>query len=114
MKATFFETAHFTANLAHYLSGEEYRQMQFRLMNNPESGAVMPRTGGFRKLRWNDAQRGKGKRGGLRVIYYWLEQDAQIWLFSIYNKDEMDTLTSQQEQLLKQAISAELHNRGLV
>jgi hypothetical protein len=78
-----------------------------------ESGTVMQRTGGFRKLRWQDAQRGKGKRGGLRVIYYWLEQHAQIWMFTLYNKDEMENLTSHQEQQLKQAISIELTKRGL-
>ena len=77
------------------------------LLANPESGDLMPRTGGFRKLRWLDNRRGKGKRGGLRVIYYWLPRDAQFWMFTLYNKDEMENLTNVQEQQLKQAITAE-------
>jgi mRNA-degrading endonuclease RelE of RelBE toxin-antitoxin system len=56
----------------------------------------MPGTGGFRKLRWHDERRGKGKRGGLRVIYYWLINDRQIWMFSIYDKDEVSNLTADQ------------------
>jgi len=58
----------------------------------------MPRTGGFRKLRWADARRGKGKRGGLRVIYYWLLDDGQFWMFAVYDKDELENLTSDQEK----------------
>ncbi len=71
----------------------------------------MPRTGGFRKLRWADDRRGKGKRGGLRVIYYWLESDMQIWMFAIYDKDELENLTPTQEKMLKQAISQEVSCR---
>jgi len=52
----------------------------------------MQRTGGFRKLRWHDERRHKGKRGGLRMIYYWLKQTSQFWMFAIDDKDEMDTL----------------------
>lgn len=73
----------------------------------------MPGTGGFRKLRWADSLRGKGKRSGLRIIYYWLERQAQFWMFAIYAKDEMDNLTRTQERLLKQAITVELKMRGV-
>lgn len=73
----------------------------------------MPGTGGFRKLRWPDSSRNKGRRGGLRIIYYWLERDAQFWMFAIYDKDEMDNLTRTQERLLKQAITVELNMRGV-
>jgi hypothetical protein len=52
-------------------------------MENPEMGDVMPGTGGFRKVRWEDARRGKGKRGGLRVMYYYLAADHQIWFFAL-------------------------------
>ena len=94
MKAVFCETAGFTSNIAQYLSDDEYRQLQSMLLANPQIGDVMPRTGGFRKLRWLDPHRGKGKRGGLRVIYYWLARDAQFWMFTIYNKGEMEDLTN--------------------
>jgi hypothetical protein len=59
------------------------------LAGNPEAGDVMPGTGGFRKLRWADQRRAKGKRGGLRAIYYYLSADAQIWLMTVHDKDEM-------------------------
>jgi hypothetical protein len=113
MKGIFIETTGFTSNLADYLSDEEYRQLQAVLMVNPECGDVMPNTGGFRKLRWQDIRRNKGKRGGLRVIYYWLQQDSRFWMFTLYDKDEMDNLTKAQERLLKQAITNELTKRGI-
>nr|WP_019365248.1 toxin HigB-2 [Pseudomonas luteola] len=111
MKATFFETTSFTASVGNYLTDDEYRKLQKDMLANPECGDVMPRTGGFRKLRWSDARRGKGKRGGLRVIYYWLSEDHQMWLFAIYDKDELENLTAEQEKALKNAITAELDAR---
>ncbi|SER35675.1 hypothetical protein SAMN03159444_03936 [Pseudomonas sp. NFACC02] len=83
------------------------------MLENPVIGDLMPRTGGFRKLRWVDARRGKGKRGGLRVIYYWLAGDGQFWMFSIYDKDELENLTADQERQLKGAIRVELNKRGM-
>lgn len=112
MKAIFFETSIFTATVSHYLTDDEYQQLQQDLLAAPELGDVMPRTGGFRKLRWNDNRRNKGKRGGLRVIYYWLSANGQFWMFSIYDKDELENLTSDQEKQLKSAITAELKKRG--
>ena len=57
--------------------------LQEALLKNPEKGDVMPGTGGFRKLRWRDPRLGKGKRGGLRVIYHYLTADHHIWFFTI-------------------------------
>lgn len=113
MKGLFFETSGFTARLGQYLSDDEYRQLQLALLIQPDCGDVMPGTGGFRKLRWPDSRRSKGKRSGLRIIYYWLERHAQFWMFAIYDKDEMDNLTRTQERLLKQAITIELNMRGV-
>jgi hypothetical protein len=112
MKAVFLETSTFTATVADYLTDDEYRQLQTEMLANPQVGDVMPRTGGFRKLRWADSRRGKGKRGGLRVIYYWLLGDGQFWMFAIYDKDELENLTADQEKALKQAITQELEARG--
>ena len=64
MKLVFLETPLFTRLLDTYLTDESYRELQRTLMENPEVGDVMPGTGGFRKVRWEDARRGKGKRGG--------------------------------------------------
>lgn len=112
MRTIFFETTIFTASVGHYLTDDEYRELQSYLQDNPLAGAVMPRTGGFRKLRWADVRRGKGRRGGLRVLYYWLMNDGQFWMFAIYDKDELEKLTAEQERALKKAIDKELKTRG--
>ncbi len=72
----------------------------------------MAGTGGFRKMRWADARRGKGRRGGLRVIYYYLASDQQIWLMTLYSKDETADLTAAEKKALKAAIENELALRA--
>ena len=111
MRFVFFETPLFSRVLPSYLDDAEFRRLQAALMRDPERGDVMPGTGGFRKLRWRDARRGKGKRGGLRVIYYVLAEDEQVWLFTIYDKGEGKGLTAQQCLSLKRAIHDELSLR---
>lgn len=111
MKLVFFETPLFSRLLADYLSDDAYRELQRTLMENPELGDVMPGTGGFRKVRWQDSRRGKGKRGGLRVIYYYLTADHQIWFFTLYDKDEASDLNTEEKKVLKQAIQKELTAR---
>lgn len=111
MKLVFFETPIFTRLLPDYLDDEAYSELQQTLAPEPEAGDVMPGTGGFRKIRWADPRRGKGKRGGLRIIYYYLTEDHQIWLFTIYDKNEVTDLTARQKGALKQAIQAELKAR---
>jgi len=108
MKLVFFETPLFTRLLIDYLNDESYRAVQRALIENPELGNGMPGTGGFRKVRCEDSRRGKGKRGGLRVIYYSLTADHQIWFFTLYDKDEATDLTSGEKKALKKAIQAEL------
>ena len=58
----------------------------------------MPSTGGFRKMRWADARRGKGRRGGLRIIYYHFKSDHQIWLMTVFDKDEASDSESEGEE----------------
>lgn len=65
----------------------------------------------MRKLRFADKRRSKGKRGGLRVIYYWWDAGLQFWLFTVYDKDEMADLTPAQRKALKTMIKAELAAR---
>jgi hypothetical protein len=110
--AEFIEAPTFTAIVAGYLEDDEYRALQLFLAGDPEAGDVMPGTGGFRKLRWADRRRGKGKRGGLRVIYYHLSADAQIWLMTLYDKDEMADLSAAEKRALKAALDAELARRA--
>jgi hypothetical protein len=64
-----------------------------------------------RKVRLSDPRRGKGKRGGLRLIYYWWQDGTQFWLFTLYDKDEMSDLTSPQRDKLRTMIKAELEAR---
>jgi hypothetical protein len=108
----FIEAPTFTAIVADYLADDQYRALQLFLAGDPEAGDVMPGTGGFRKLRWADRRRGKGKRGGLRVIYYYHSADAQIWLMTLYDKDEMADLNAAEKQALKAALEAELARRA--
>jgi hypothetical protein len=112
MKATFIELPPFERNRQDYLSDESFRDFQRVLMDNPEAGDVIEGTGGLRKVRHADKKRGKGKRGGLRVIYYWWQPGKQFWLFTLYNKDEMDDLTAAQCKILKGFLKQELEARS--
>ncbi len=111
MKYVFFETPAFSRLLPSYLDDAEYGLLQRTLLRTPYRGDVMPGTGGFRKLRWSDVRRQKSRRGGLRVIYYVLDAEDQIWLFTIYDKDEVDDLTVKQCGTLKHAIQEEVRAR---
>jgi len=71
MKALFVELPAFERNRSAYLTDEAFRDLQNAMLKNPEAGDVITGTGGLRKVRHGDATRGKGKRGGLRIIYYW-------------------------------------------
>ena len=111
MKAVFVELPPFERNRSDYLDDNSFLTLQRLLMLNPEAGDVIPGTGGLRKLRFSDERRGKGKRGGLRVIYYWWNSGSQFWLFTVYDKDEMSDLTKAQRQYLKEMIKKELEAR---
>lgn len=81
-------------------------------MAKPDAGDVMQGTGGLRKVRFSDGRRGKGKRGGLRVIYFWWEAGRQFWLFTLYDKNEMDDLSAAQRRMFKALLDDELKNRS--
>lgn len=76
-----------------------------------KSGDVIEGAGGLRKVRHADARRGKGKRGGLRVIYFWWRAGAQFWLFPIYGKDLRDDLSPKERAALKETLKLELAAR---
>lgn len=108
----FIEAPAFTRHVHEYLDDEGYGALQERLAANPTLGDVMPGTGGFRKLRWVDPRRGKGRRGGLRIIYFYFESDQQVWMMTLYGKDEAADLTPSQKKALKAALDAELKARA--
>jgi len=111
MKALFIELPPFERHRQNYLNDENYREFQNVLMNKPDAGDVIEGTGGLRKIRHADKNRGKGKRGGLRVIYFWWTSGKQFWLFTLYNKNEMDDLTATQRKTLKEFLKMELDVR---
>jgi len=99
------ETPIFTRRIQAILSDEEYRLLQIQLINKPDSGKVIRGSGGLRKLRWSAG--GHGKRGGIRVIYYWfVSQDTLLLLFA-YSKSEQDELTPEQLRQLKKVVEGE-------
>jgi hypothetical protein len=110
----FIEAPAFTRHVRDYLTDDDYRELQIKLALNPELGDLISATGGFRKIRWSDARRGKGRRGGLRVIYYYFKSDSQIWLMTIYDKGEAPDLTAKQKATLKHSIDDELSERAAV
>lgn len=86
----FIEATAFTKHVHNYLSDDEYQGLQNYLLQYPEAGRVVPGSGGVRKIRWRMA--GKGKSGGVRVIYYFKKQDDEIWLLTIYSKSEVENI----------------------
>lgn len=113
LKATFVELPAFERLRDSYLSDDEFRGLQQALMAHPDAGNVIPGAGGLRKLRFADRRRGKGARGGLRVIYFHWLAGQQFWLFTLYDKNEATDLSAGQRQILKTVIQAELAARRL-
>jgi hypothetical protein len=111
MKALFVESPALAKYRADYLDDEGFRGLQQSMLKNQKAGDVIEGTGGLRKLRHGDPRRGKGKRGGLRVIYYWWDGGRPFWLFTLCDKDEMDNLNADEKKALKGMLKAELEAR---
>lgn len=103
----FLEASGFTRTVYRYMDEDGLRELQARLAENPVAGDVVPGTGGFRKARVEDPRRGKGRRGGLRVIYYHFDEDDQIWMATVYDKGEAADLSAEQKKAMKAAIGRE-------
>lgn len=99
------ETSVFTRQVKKLLSDEEYRQFQNELVRNPKRGAVIRGSGGLRKIRW--AAKGKGKSGGVRVIYYSATRKDQLLMLFIYPKNERDDLSKAQLNILSAIVKEE-------
>ncbi len=83
---TFIETKLFSSLIRRYLEDDEYAALQQALVAKPDSGDLVRGSGGVRKLRWGVA--GRGKRGGVRVIYYLRSLQGEIWMLTVYAKNE--------------------------
>lgn len=105
MRLTFKETSFFSRQATEFLPDEELNALQWTLMANPDCGDLIRGSGGLRKLRW--AESGRGKRGGLRVIYYWHAPGSVILLLLAYPKNEQENLSPAQLKLLKSIIETE-------
>ncbi len=101
----FIETSKFSKLLSEYLSDDEYRMLQWHLQEKPESGDIVRGSGGVRKVRW--APESKGKRGGVRVIYYWKKSDHEIWMLTIYSKSEQASIPGHILKKIAEAIENE-------
>lgn len=99
------ETHAFTAHILELLSDDEYRLLQAALVARPDAGRLMRGTGGLRKIRW--VAKGCGKRGGIRVIYYWHVPGGRILMLMAYAKTEQDDLTPRQRTMLRKVIETE-------
>jgi len=87
---SFIETKLFTRLVQEYLSDDEYQALQKLLIEQPDAGDVVPRSGGIRKLRWRAP--GRGKRSGYRVIYFARIERGVIWMLTIYPKNVKATI----------------------
>jgi hypothetical protein len=99
---SFVESKLFTRLVGDYLDDDEYSRLQEALAGNPELGAVVPGSGGVRKLRW--AQPGRGKRGGIRVIYYAKAREGVIWMLTIYAKNEEENIPAHVLRRIKEEL----------
>ena len=99
------ETPIFTRQVTEQLTDEEYRLLQVHLLQHPNAGAVIPGSGGLRKFRWH--LRGRGKRGGARIIYYWKAARGRLYLLFLYPKNVRSDLTPAQLRVLRELVSSE-------
>ena len=102
---TLVETPVFTKIAKASLSDEEYLALQVELARNPEAGALIPRGGGVRKLRWGGS--GTGKRGGFRVIYYLAVAAEVVLMLYMYDKSVAGDLTQDEIKALAKVVKEE-------
>ena len=99
---SFIETRLFSRLVTECLTDEEYANLQHALIKDPDAGDLIPGSGGVRKLRWGVA--GRGKRGGIRVIYYARTRQGQIWMLTLYAKNVMENISANVLRKIKEEI----------
>lgn len=100
------ETSIFTRQVTDILDDQEYNLLQLALIQRPDLGDIIPDTNGLRKVRWK--VEGRGKRGGIRVIYYWFVSDDVLYMLYLYPKNVQDDLTPKQKRILSKIVEEEL------
>lgn len=99
------ETSVFTRQVQKLLTDKDYRQLQAALVERPDLGVILVGSGGLRKARW--VMPGRGKRGGVRVIYYWAVKQSRLLMLMIYTKTDQDDLSPEQLRLLRKIVEEE-------
>ena len=99
------ETPLFTRRIQSLISDDDYRLLQSYLVTRPDAGKVIPGSGGLRKVRW--FMSGRGKRGGIRIIYYWVPSGNRLLMLFVYLKHEQEDLSSEQLRMLKKIVEEE-------
>ncbi len=106
MRKIFIESDEFTKWVSHYLTHDDLVALQRILLKDPDSGNVMSGCGGIRKLRIADPSRGRGKRGGARVIYLHIEELDQIHFITVYGKAEQDDISDDDKKVYRKLVEA--------
>jgi len=96
------ETTVFTKLIGQLMDDDHYWELQALMIENPEIGDLIQGSGGLRKIRWKLS--GRGKRGGVRVIYYWAVSVDQIRMLYVYSKSDQGNLTKEQLKVLRQIV----------
>ncbi len=98
----FIETPIFTKLVSELLPDDDQRKIQLALVLRPEAGKIIPDSGGLCKIRWKI--HGSGKRGGLRLIYFWDVPEETIYMLLIYKKTKQEDLTPNQLKTLRNLV----------
>lgn len=101
----FIETSVFTRRIEKHLDDDSYRLLQHTLILRPDIGKLIQRSGGLRKMRWKS--KGRGKSGGVRIIYYWAVSEDTILMLLIYGKNEQANLSPAQLGYLRKIVEEE-------
>ena len=102
---TFYETDIFTEQIVELIDDESYSELQSTLIADPEAGDLIPRSRGLRKVRWKAT--GRGKRGGIRVIYY-LVHHEEIFMLYAYAKNDREDISPDQARRLRELVDLHL------
>lgn len=100
------ETSIFTKQIQEIVADDEYAEFQNDLIENPELGVVIKKSGGIRKVRM--AAKSKGKSGGARILYYWIKDENQILMLLAYSKGDIENITDAQLKILSKLVAEEL------